>query len=158
MTWHLRNFICMSWNQLHAILTWFFYYDRKFISFYLSFKWDLQNEKVFQHMSICLHHQCWWLQCSTHQTQVCVNMQHDIIHSEAISQEVLSSPSEKFSLWVKTVWFSSAGWKLFILVKTEISEHHTGNNPYVGKRSLYDGEIGFGPGLETLIYSCLTSE
>lgn len=95
MTWYLRNFFCVSWNQLHAILTWLSYYDRKFIYFFLSFKWDLQNEKVFQHMSICLHHQCWWLQCSTHQTQVCVNMKHGIIFSETISEELLSNAIRK---------------------------------------------------------------
>lgn len=48
--------------------------------------------------------------------------------------------------------------KWVILVKTWISEHHAGSNHYVDKRSLCDEEIGFDPGLETLIYSCLTSE
>lgn len=48
--------------------------------------------------------------------------------------------------------------KWVILVKTWISEHHAGSNHYVDKRSLCDEEIGFDPGLETLIYSCLISE
>lgn len=29
-----------------------------FFLFFLYFKWDPQKEKVFQHMSIYLHHQC----------------------------------------------------------------------------------------------------
>lgn len=67
--------------------------------------------------------------------------------------------SEKFSLWEKNCAVVRDRMKndLF-LVRTEISEYHAGNNHYVDKRSLCDEEIGFGPGLETLIYSCLTSE